>query len=78
VKTYDKKLGGEATIDLLLKTDPASTSQTSQVDAEDFEALTNILGDCFLGVLSVSTAVLVLSLVTAEAFPPFQFVREND
>ena len=62
-----QNLGDEATIELLTKADPASTSQTSQVDAEDIEVLTNILGDCFPGVPSVSTVALAESPVMAEA-----------
>ena len=70
-----KKLGDEATIESLMKTDPASTSQTSQVDAEDIEVLTNILGDCFPGVPSVSTVALAESPVMAEALQIVKALR---
>jgi len=67
--------GDEATIELLMKADPASTSQTSQVDAEDIEVLTNILGDCFPGVPSVSTVALAESPVMAEALQIVKALR---
>ena len=71
-----KKLGDEATIELLMKTDPASISQTPQVvDAEDIEVLTNILGDCFPGVPSVSTVALAESPVMAEALQIVKALR---
>ena len=59
-----------------MKADPASTSQTSQVvDAEDIEVLTNILGDCFPGVPSVSTVALAESPVMAEALQIVKALR---
>ena len=70
-----KKLGDEATIELLIRGDSASTSQTSQVDAEDIEVLTNILGDCFPGVPSVSTVALAESPVMAEALQIVKALR---
>src|SRR5271157_363448 len=71
-----QNLGDEATIELLTKADPASISQTSQVvDAEDIEVLTNILGDCFPGVPSVSTVALAESPVMAEALQIVKALR---
>ncbi|MGA7604323.1 MAG: hypothetical protein WCA79_00240, partial [Anaerolineales bacterium] len=71
-----KKLGDEATIELLMKTDAASISQTLQVvDAEDIEVLTNILGDCFPGVPSVSAVALAESPVMAEALQIVKALR---
>src|SRR5271157_2213146 len=67
-----KKLGDEATIELLMRTDPASTSQ---VGAEDIEVLTNILGDCFPGVPPVSTVALAESPVMAEALQIVKALR---
>jgi hypothetical protein len=44
------KLGGEATIEVLLRADPASTSQTPEVvSAEDIDVLTNILEQILQG-----------------------------
>ena len=59
-----------------MKTDAASISQTLQVvDAEDIEVLTNILGDCFPGVPSVSAVALAESPVMAEALQIVKALR---
>ena len=72
-----KKLGEDATIELLLKEDNlpwtarrlegAVTSQDGQAfDREDVEALTDILDECFPGMPPASAAALAESPVMAE------------
>lgn len=57
-----KKLGEEATIELLLRED-----NTQYFDKEDVEALADILDECFPGMPSSSATALAESPVMAEA-----------
>jgi hypothetical protein len=65
-----KKLGDAATIDLLLRDDPAEV-----VVREDIQALAQILDECFPGMPAASAIALAESPVMAEALQIAQDLR---